>query len=50
MNFTKSDALFNYGMCPAVFSVSDSLKYNIPEKAWKRQGTNVTYKRGKIPR
>lgn len=37
-------------MSPAVFSVSDSLKYNNPEKSWKRQGSNVSYKRGKIPR
>jgi hypothetical protein len=37
-------------MAPAVFSVSDSLKYNTPDKAWKRQGTNVVYRRGKIPR
>jgi len=37
-------------MAPAVLSVSDSLKYNTPDKAWRRQGTSVIYKRGKIPR
>ena len=50
VNFTKNDSLFNYGMAPAVYSVQENKGVLGQEKGWKRKGTNVSYKKGKLPR
>ena len=50
VNFTKSDSLFNYGMAPAVYSMAEN-KYSFGvEKGWRREGKEVGYKKGIIPR
>lgn len=50
VNFTKSDSLFNYGMAPAVYSMAEN-KFNLGvEKGWRREGKEVCYKKGIIPR
>jgi hypothetical protein len=50
INFTKNDALFNYGMKPAVYSLAENRHSKDQEKGWRRVGTEVSYKRGKLPR
>lgn len=50
VNYTKSDSLFNYGMTPAVYSMAENNNVFGSEKGWKRQGKDVSYKKGKIPK
>jgi hypothetical protein len=50
VNFTKSDSLFNYGMAPAVYSSAENKCAHEVEKGWRRQGKDVTYRKGIIPR
>lgn len=38
VNFTKSDSLFNYGMAPVVYSLTENKQQYEVEKGWKRQG------------
>lgn len=50
INFTKSDSLFNYGMAPAVYSVAENNGQLGLEKGWKRDGKEVSYRKGTVPR
>jgi hypothetical protein len=50
VNFTKSDSLFNYGMAPAVYSLAENKCTLGVEKGWRRQGKDVIYRKGIIPR
>jgi len=50
INFTKNDALFNYGMKPVVYSMAENRCVPDIERGWKRTGNEVSYKRGKLPR
>lgn len=50
VNFTKSDSLFNYGMAPAVYSLAENKGLLGVEKGWRRQGKDVSYKKGIINR
>lgn len=50
INYTKSDSLFNYGMKPVVYSLLDNHRCLHVEKGWKRMGSEVSYKKGKLPR
>lgn len=50
VNYTKSDSLFNYGMKPAVYSLKENNNVFDVEKGWKRDGEEVVYKKGKLPR
>lgn len=47
VNFTKSDSLFNYGMCPVAYSTLMQKKNGTE---WFRIGKDVVYKKGLIPR
>lgn len=47
VNFTKNDALFNYGMMPVAFSQVNSKKNNV---GWHPIGKEIIYKKGQIPR
>ena len=38
INFTKTDALFNYGMKPVVFSSAENKGGRDVEEGWKRTG------------
>lgn len=50
VNFTKSDSLFNYGMAPAVYSLAENKGVLDVSKGWRRQGKDVSYKKGNICR
>ncbi len=50
VNFTKSDSLFNYGMAPAVYSVAENKGNLGVERGWRREGKEVVYKKGIMPR
>ena len=50
INFTKTDALFNYGMKPVVYSMADNRNLPDTEKGWKRTATDVSYRKGQLPR
>ena len=47
VNFTKSDALFNYGMMPVAYSQLSNKKDG---RGWHPTGKEVIYKKGPIPR
>lgn len=47
VNFTKSDSLFNYGMCPVAYSTLQNKKNGTE---WFKLGKDVVYKKGAIPR
>lgn len=48
VNFTKSDSLFNYGMAPVVYSLAENGGNVGEDKGWRRQGKEVSYKRGTL--
>ena len=50
VNFTKSDSLFNYGMAPVVYSMAENKNVFGVERGWRRQGKDICYKKGIIPR
>jgi hypothetical protein len=50
INFTKSDSLFNYGMLPAVYSMAANSQKADIEKGWRRSGSQVSYKKGRLLR
>lgn len=50
INFTKSDSLFNYGMAPAIYSMAENKYIFGVEKGWRRDGKDVHYKKGFLPR
>lgn len=47
VNFTKNDALFNYGMTPVAYSQLNNKKGDI---GWVPIGRQISYKRGLIPK
>ena len=47
VNFTKNDALFNYGMGIAMYSTMMHKKHGTD---WFRGGKDISYKKGQIPR
>jgi hypothetical protein len=50
VNFTKNDSLFNYGMLPAVYSMAENKYVFGLDKGWRRDGKEVSYKKGTLPR
>jgi hypothetical protein len=50
INYTKSDSLFNYGMKPVVYSLAENKHVFDVEKGWRRTGTDISYKKGKLHR
>ncbi len=50
VNFTKTDSLFNYGMAPAIYSMAENKNVFGLDRGWRRAGTEVSYKKGSIPR